>query len=203
MPSVNYFKVRRSTRAKSSIKALLDIRPLSGDVFRDNKFQSVKPQTVEIGETIQIKAGEKVPLDGEMMSDGSSFNTAALTGESKPNTIHKANGACGHAQSRQSSRTESKTKKYGDSSLARILDMVQNATARKATTRACLFAAWQKYIRQLYFLAVALVIIPFFVVPDYVFRDWLSCIDFPGDQLSMRISDLYSLGYFWRYRRSQ
>lgn len=74
-------------RAKSSIKALLDIRPDTAYVLRNGLFTPVPPETVEIGETIQIKAGEKVPLDGEMISERSSFNTAALTGESKPDTI--------------------------------------------------------------------------------------------------------------------
>ena len=167
------FQSAAVNRAKSSIKALLDIRPLSADVFRDNKFQSVKPQTVEIGETIQIKAGEKVPLDGEMMSDGSSFNTAALTGESKPNTIYKGQMVLAGMLNLDKVVELKVTKKYGDSSLARILDMVQNATARKATTELLIRRLAKIYTPIVFFLAVALVIIPFFVVPDYVFRDWL------------------------------
>ena len=167
------FQSAAVNRAKSSIKALLDIRPLSADVYRDNKFQSVKPQTVEIGETIQIKAGEKVPLDGEMMSDGSSFNTAALTGESKPNTIYKGQMVLAGMLNLDKVVELKVTKKYGDSSLARILDMVQNATARKATTELLIRRLAKIYTPIVFFLAVALVIIPFFVVPDYVFRDWL------------------------------
>jgi Cd2+/Zn2+-exporting ATPase len=167
------FQSAAVNRAKSSIKALLDIRPLSADVFRDNKFQSVKPQTVEIGETIQIKAGEKVPLDGEMMSDGSSFNTAALTGESKPNTIHKGQMVLAGMLNLDKVVELKVTKAYGDSSLARILDMVQNATARKATTELLIRRLAKIYTPIVFFLAVALVVIPFFVVSDYVFRDWL------------------------------
>ena len=167
------FQSAAVNRAKSSIKALLDIRPLSADVYRDNKFQSVKPQTVEIGETIQIKAGEKVPLDGEMMSDGSSFNTAALTGESKPNTIHKGQMVLAGMLNLDKVVELKVTKAYGDSSLARILDMVQNATARKAKTELLIRRLAKIYTPIVFFLAVALVVIPFFVVSDYVFRDWL------------------------------
>ncbi|MBE8388306.1 heavy metal translocating P-type ATPase, partial [Leptospira interrogans serovar Pomona] len=76
-------------RAKRSIKALLDIRPDSADVLRNGIYVNVEPVNVKVGETIQIKAGEKVPLDGEMLSEASSFNTSALTGESKPSTITK------------------------------------------------------------------------------------------------------------------
>ncbi len=76
-------------RSRKNIKKLLDQRPLVASVFRNESFENIKPQEVLIGETIQVKAGEKVPLDGMMLSDFSSFNTSALTGESKPKTIRK------------------------------------------------------------------------------------------------------------------
>ena len=74
-------------RAKGNIKALLDVRPDTATVLREGAYQTVVPESVEIGETIQIRSGEKAPLDGEMLSGGSSFNTSALTGESKPKSI--------------------------------------------------------------------------------------------------------------------
>src|SRR5690606_26601580 len=83
------FQSAAVNRAKNNIKALLDVRPDSANVFRNNQWKSVKPEEVEIGEKIQIKVGEKVSLDGIMLSESSSFNTAALTGESKPNSIKK------------------------------------------------------------------------------------------------------------------
>ncbi|MBP8085960.1 MAG: cadmium-translocating P-type ATPase [Saprospiraceae bacterium] len=160
-------------RAKKSIKALLDIRPSSADVYRNNTYQSVKPQTVEIGETIQIKAGEKVPLDGEMISEASSFNTAALTGESKPSTIYKGEQVLAGMLNLDKVVELKVTKKYGDSSLARILEMVQNATARKAKTELLIRRLAKIYTPIVFFLAVALVVIPYFVVENYVFSDWL------------------------------
>ena len=160
-------------RAKNSIKALLDIRPQSADVFRDNSYQSVKPQKVNIGETIQIKAGEKVPLDGEMLSASSSFNTAALTGESKPSTINKGEQVLAGMLNLDKVVELKVTKKYGDSSLSRILNMVQNATARKAQTELLIRKLAKVYTPIVFFLAVALVAVPFFIVDDYVFSDWL------------------------------
>ena len=77
------------TRAKRNIKALLDIRPDSASVYRSGQMVSVHPEEVQTGETIQVRPGEKVPLDGEMISEKSSFNTSALTGESKPATYNK------------------------------------------------------------------------------------------------------------------
>ena len=160
-------------RAKNSIKALLDIRPQRADVFRDNTYQAVKPQTVNTGETIQIKAGEKVPLDGEMLSESSSFNTAALTGESKPSTIYKGEQVLAGMLNLDKVVELKVTKKYGDSSLSRILNMVQNATARKAQTELLIRKLAKVYTPIVFFLAVALVVVPYFIVGNYVFSEWL------------------------------
>ena len=160
-------------RAKRSIKALLDIRPTTANVYRNNAYQSVKPETVAIGETIQIKAGEKVPLDGELISEVSSFNTAALTGESKPSTLYNGEQVLAGMLNLDKVVEIRVTKNYGDSSLARILEMVQNATARKAKTELLIRRLAKIYTPIVFFLAVALVVIPFFVVTDYVFTQWL------------------------------
>src|SRR5690606_7085331 len=77
------------SRAKRSIKALLDVRPDTARVLRNGEFKVVDPTEVQVNETVQIKVGERVPLDGVILTDGSSFNTAALTGESKPASIEK------------------------------------------------------------------------------------------------------------------
>lgn len=160
-------------RAKNNIKALLDVRPSSASVFRNNRYEDVKPEEVQINETIQIKAGEKVPLDGEMLSDGSSFNTAALTGESKPKSIYKGEQVLAGMLNLDKVIELKVTKKFADSSLARILDMVQNATARKAKTELLIRKFAKIYTPIVFFLAVALVVIPYFVVSDYVFAQWL------------------------------
>lgn len=167
------FQSAAVNKAKSNIKALLDVRPTSASVLRNNKYEETKPEEVQINETIQIKAGEKVPLDGEMLSDGSSFNTAALTGESKPKSIYKGEQVLAGMLNLNKVIELKVTKKFADSSLARILDMVQNATARKAQTELLIRKFAKIYTPIVFFLAVALVVVPYFVVNDYVFSQWL------------------------------
>ncbi len=167
------FQSAAVNKAKSNIKALLDVRPSSASVLRNNKYEEIKPEEVQINETIQIKAGEKVPLDGEMLSDSSSFNTAALTGESKPKSIYKGGQVLAGMLNLDKVIELKVTKKFADSSLARILDMVQNATARKAKTELLIRKFAKIYTPIVFFLAVALVVVPYFVVNDYVFSQWL------------------------------
>lgn len=159
--------------AKSNIKALLDMRPSAAHVYRNNTYQMVKPQTVEVGETIQIKAGEKIPLDGEMMSEASSFNTAALTGESVPSTIRKGEQVLAGMLNLDRVIELKVTRRFENSALSRILHMVQDATARKAKTELLIRRLAKIYTPIVFFLAVAVVIIPFFIVDPYVFSDWL------------------------------
>ncbi|HUH29692.1 MAG TPA: hypothetical protein VLZ86_15805, partial [Gelidibacter sp.] len=121
-------------KAKSNIKALLDVRPNEALVYRDNNYVSVNPETVEIGEKVQVRVGEKIPLDGILLSDKGSFNTAALTGESKPDTIAKGEKVFAGSINLDGVIEIETTKEFKDSSIARILDMVQNATARKSKT---------------------------------------------------------------------
>jgi Cd2+/Zn2+-exporting ATPase len=160
-------------RAKRSIKALLDIRPDKAFVQRDGTVQELKPQDVKIGEIIQIKAGEKVPLDGEMFSDGSSFNTAALTGESKPTGISKGGIVMAGMINQQNAVELRVTKLYNDSSLARILSLVQEATTRKAKTEQFIRKFSRIYTPTVVFLAIGIATIPYFFVSYYVFSQWL------------------------------
>jgi Cd2+/Zn2+-exporting ATPase len=167
------FQSAAVNRAKSNIKALLDVRPAFANLLKNGNYESVKPETVEIGETIQVRSGEKVPLDSEMLSENSSFNTAALTGESKPKTIGKGETVLAGMLNLEKVIELKVTKKYADSSLARILDMVQNATARKAKTELLIRKFAKIYTPIVFFLAVALVVVPYFVAGNYVFSEWL------------------------------
>ncbi|WP_225974139.1 P-type ATPase [Arachidicoccus ginsenosidivorans] len=160
-------------KAKGNIKALLDIRPDAASVLKDNKYIETKPENVSVGETIQVKSGEKVPLDGQMLSVGGSFNTAALTGESKPKSIYKGEQVLAGMLNLDKVIELKVTKKFADSSLARILDMVQNATTRKAKTELLIRRFAKIYTPIVFFLAVALVLIPYFIVGDYLFTQWL------------------------------
>ncbi|HMR55724.1 MAG TPA: heavy metal translocating P-type ATPase [Cyclobacteriaceae bacterium] len=160
-------------KAKRSIKALMDMRPDTANVFRNGKFDEVDPTNVVVGETIQIKVGERVPLDGEMLSDGSSFNTAALTGESKPKSIDKGETVLAGMINEQKVVEVKVTKLFNESSLARILTLVQNATGRKAKTELFIRKFARVYTPIVVFLALALTLLPYFFVDNYVFNDWL------------------------------
>lgn len=160
-------------KAKNNIKALLDIRPQTASVKRDNKYITVSPEEVNAGETIQVKAGEKVPLDGQMLSPLSSFDTVALTGESVPRTISSGEEVLAGMVNLDKVIEIKVEKKYTDSSLAKILDLVQNATTRKAKTELFIKKFAKIYTPIIFFLALAITVIPYFIVKDYIFADWL------------------------------
>lgn len=160
-------------RARGNIKALLDVRPNEAIVYRNGNYVSVSPETVTIGEKIQVRVGEKVPLDGVLLSDKGSFNTAALTGESKPDTNAKGEKVFAGSINLDGVVEIETTKEFKDSSIARILDMVQNATARKSKTELFIRKFARVYTPIVVFLAIGLTLLPYFFVDDYVFRDWL------------------------------
>tara|TARA_R110002050_G_scaffold111756_2_gene225625 strand:- start:963 stop:2942 length:1980 start_codon:yes stop_codon:yes gene_type:complete len=160
-------------RAKGSIKALLDVRPNEALVYRNNNYVSVNPEIVAIGEKVQVRVGEKIPLDGILLSEKGSFNTAALTGESKPDTIAKGEKVFAGSVNLDGVIEIETTKEFKDSSIARILDMVQNATARKSKTELFIRKFARVYTPIVVFLAIALTFLPYFLVDVYVFRDWL------------------------------
>jgi Cd2+/Zn2+-exporting ATPase len=160
-------------RAKGNIKALLDVRPNEALVYRNNSYISVNPESVEIGEKIQVRVGEKVPLDGILLSDKGSFNTAALTGESKPDTLKQGKSVFAGSINLEGVIEIETTKEFKDSSIARILDMVQNATASKSKTELFIRKFARIYTPIVVYLAIGLTLLPYLFVEDYVFRDWL------------------------------
>jgi len=168
------FQMAAVNRAKRNIKALLDVRAEVAHVFRNGKYEDVDPEKVEIGETIQIRAGEKTPLDGELINDKSSFNTAALTGESKPRTIVKGESVLAGMLNLEKVIEVKVTKAFADSALSRILEMVQNATTRKAKTELFIRKFAKIYTPIVFFLALALITLPILVLgSEYHFRTWL------------------------------
>jgi len=168
------FQESAVNKAKGNIKALLDIRPNEANVFRNNTFTIVNPEEVAIGERIQVKVGEKIPLDGELLSDKGSFNTSALTGESKPATYKKGETVLTGMINLEQVIEVRTTKLYQDSSLAKILEMVQEASARKAPTELYIRKFAKVYTPIVFFLAVLLTVIPYlFLGDEYVFTQWL------------------------------
>lgn len=161
-------------RAKRNIKALLDVRPDTATVYRNDSYQTTSPEEVEIDEVIQVKAGEKVPLDGIMLASSASFNTAALTGESKPKTISAGETVLAGMLNLDKVIEIKVAKKYQDSSLARILEMVQDATSRKAKTELLIRKFAKIYTPIVFLLALLITVIPYFLVSNYIFSEWLS-----------------------------
>ncbi len=167
-----WFQDAAVNRAKRSIKALLDIRPDAVTVLRNGSKEVIHPTEIKIDETIQIMSGEKVALDGELLSETASFNTAALTGESKPDTKRKGEQVLA-GMINLDKVTEVKVKAlFKDSKLSKILEMVQDATARKSQTQLFISRFAKVYTPIVFALALAVAVVPYFIVDDYVFNDW-------------------------------
>lgn len=143
------FQTLAVKRAKANIKTLLDQRPDEVTVLENNEPKIVKAAAVNIGAILQLKAGEKLGLDGELISATGSFNTAALTGESKPDTKAKGETVLAGMINLNTVTQVKVTTAYKDSKLSKILELVQNATAQKAPTE-LFIRKFAKYIRPLW-----------------------------------------------------
>lgn len=160
-------------RAKGNIKALLDQRPDEVTVLENGAARTAKAETIGIGSIVQLKPGEKLALDGELLSEGASFNTAALTGESKPDSKGKGDAVLAGMINLNTVAQVRVTTAYTDSKLSKILEMVQNATAQKAPTELFIRKFAKVYTPIVVLLAVLIVAVPYLAVEGYVFRDWL------------------------------
>lgn len=167
-----WFQDAAVNRAKRSIKALLDVRPEEVTVLRNGSTETVHPKDVAIGEVIQAKPGEKVALDGTLESEKASFNTAALTGESKPDSKAKGESVYAGMINLNTVSEIKVTAKFSDSKLSRILEMVQDATARKSQTQLFISRFAKIYTPIVFALAVAVCFVPYFFVSNYDFNDW-------------------------------
>jgi Zn2+/Cd2+-exporting ATPase len=167
------FQTLAVKRAKANIKSLLDQRPDEVTILENNQARTIKAVTATLGDIIQLKAGEKLGLDGELLSDTASFNTAALTGESKPDTKTKGDVVLAGMINLNSVAQIKVTTAYTDSKLSKILDMVQNAAAQKAPTELFIRKFAKIYTPVVVYLAIAICLLPMVFVENYEFRDWL------------------------------
>lgn len=167
------FQTAAVKRAKNNIKALLDVRPKTATVLRNGSFETIDPETVEIGETIQVKVGEKIPLDGLLLSERAALNTAALTGESKPQNVMMSEKVMAGSINLDGVIELKVEKLFNDSSIARILELVQNATSRKSKTELLIRRLAKIYTPIVVYLAIAICFLPYLFLADYVFSDWL------------------------------
>ncbi len=167
------FQTLAVTRAKSNIKALLDQRPDEVTILDNNIPKNIQAKETKIGDIIQLKPGEKLALDGELLSDSASFNTAALTGESKPDTKNKGESVLAGMINLQTVAQVKITTAYEDSKLSKILELVQNVTSQKAPTELFIRKFARIYTPIVVAAAVLICLLPYFFVADYIFRDWL------------------------------
>jgi Zn2+/Cd2+-exporting ATPase len=167
------FQMIAVKRAKLNIKTLLDQRPDEVTILRDNQATVVKAGSASIGDVIQLKPGEKLGLDGELLSESASFNTAALTGESKPDTKAKGDIVLAGMINLNTVSQVKITTAYSDSKLSKILDLVQNASAQKAPTELFIRKFAKIYTPIVVALALAICLVPYFFVDQYIFSQWL------------------------------
>ena len=172
------FQGKAVSRAKRNISALLDVRPETATVIKGNESVTVSPRNVQVGDIIEVKTGERIPLDGTMLDEAASFNTSALTGESAPRTIRKGEEIlAGMIATDKVVRLEV-TKPFEKSALSRILELVQNATERKAPAELFIRKFARIYTPIVTGLAVLIVLLPFiYSLADsqftFIFNDWL------------------------------
>lgn len=147
-------------RSRKSISSLMDIRPDSANVKRDGALIAVSPQEVAVGEIIVVKPGEKIPLDGVVIDGESMLDTRALTGESVPRSIKKGDTALSGCINQNGAVTIEVTKEYGESTVSKIIDLVENAASRKAPTENFITKFARYYTPAVVILAALLAVVP-------------------------------------------
>ncbi|MFV8378084.1 heavy metal translocating P-type ATPase [Flavobacterium sp. LB3R33] len=167
------FQMLAVKRAKSNIKSLLDQRPDVANVLDGVSIVPKKASEVTIGEIIELKPGEKLALDGKLLSDYATFNTAALTGESKPDTKSKGETILAGMINLNTISQVEVTTAFTDSKLSKILEMVQDATAKKAPTELFIRKFAKIYTPIVVYLAIAICVLPIVFIDNYIFKDWL------------------------------
>ena len=172
------FQDKAIDKAKRNISALLDVRPEKAAVVRSNEIVTVDPRSVLINEIIEIKAGERVPLDGVMLDEVAAFNTAALTGESVPRDISRGEEVLAGMIVTDKVIRMKVTKPFDKSALARILELVEDASERKAPAELFIRKFARVYTPIVIGFAFLIVLIPYiysFINPlfGFVFNDWL------------------------------
>jgi len=168
-----HFQESAVRKSRKSIKDLIDNRPDIAHVLRNEQYQDVHPSTVNIGETIRLRAGDKVPLDGEMINQQAFFRTDALTGESVPRSIRKGENILAGMVNQDKVVEIKTTAAYENSTLSKLLQLVEQASTRKATTQRFISKFAKVYTPIVVFLALGLTFLPYFFAADYVFNEWL------------------------------
>ncbi|MCF6335204.1 MAG: cadmium-translocating P-type ATPase [Spirochaetales bacterium] len=168
-----FFEDLALARSRKSIKALMEIRPDSARILKDGEYVDISPEGVKTGSTILVKPGERVPLDGEVISGDSQVDTSALTGESVPRTINKGSVILAGMVLLSGSLTIKTTKTFANSSLSRILELVEDALQKKAKTEKFITTFARYYTPIIVFSALGIALLPPLLVPGALFSTWI------------------------------
>lgn len=160
-------------KSRKSISSLMDIRPDYANVKRENEVLKVSPEEVKIGELIVVKPGEKVPLDGEIVEGKSMLDTSSLTGESMPQDANAGDNVLSGCINKSGLLTIKTTKEFGESTVSKILDLVENASNKKSKSENFITKFAKYYTPAVVIIAVILAVIPPIIIKDAVFTDWL------------------------------
>lgn len=155
-------------RSRRSIRALMDIRPDTANVLRDGKIQTVSPDTIAVGETIIVKPGERVALDGEIVDGTSALNTVALTGESMPRDVHEGDPVVSGCVNISGVLTVKVQKSFGESTASKIISMVENASEKKSKSEAFITRFARVYTPIVVIVALVLAFVPPMFCGGYV-----------------------------------
>ena len=160
-------------KSRKSISSLMNIRPDFANVEREEKIEKVDPDEVKIGEIIVVKPGEKVPLDGIVVEGKTSLDTKALTGESLPREISENDEILSGSINLNGVIKIKVTKEYGESTVSKILDLVENASSKKSKSENFITKFAEYYTPIVVIIAVILAIVPPLLIKDATFSDWL------------------------------
>lgn len=160
-------------QSRRSIKALLEIRPDSANLQTDDGIQPVSPDSVKVGDRIVVKPGEKVPLDGEIIEGNAQLDTSALTGESVPRIAKVGDTILAGMINKSGVLTVRVTKLFGESSIAKILDLVENASSKKAATEKFITKFARIYTPIVVILSLFVAILPPLLIPGANSADWV------------------------------
>ena len=155
-------------RSRRSIRALMDIRPDTANVLRDGKIQTVSPDTIAVGETIIVKPGERVALDGEIVDGTSALNTVALTGESMPRDVRKGDQVVSGCVNMSGVLTVKVQKSFAESTASKIISMVENASEKKSKSEAFITRFARVYTPIVVIVALVLAFVPPMFCASYV-----------------------------------
>ncbi len=160
-------------RSRKSIAELMDIRPDFANLKMGSDIKKVSPEEVNIGDIIVVRPGEKVPLDGKVIEGNSMVDTSALTGESVPREVEVGDNVLGGVINKNGLLTIEVEKEFGDSTIAKILDLVQNASSKKAPTENFITKFARYYTPAVVFSALALAILPPLFISGATFSEWI------------------------------